>query len=75
MKIQKDIDKVIQNLKDAGIDSESIITFMPLWQNGNDTEILNILSRHRCSLLENLHAYQERIDCLDYLMYQIRNVE
>ena len=34
-----------------------------------------LLARHRCLLLERCHAEQRRIDCLDYLIYQLEYSE
>ena len=33
---------------------------------------LRLLNQHRRLLLDAMHREQKRIDCLDYLLYQIR---
>ncbi len=61
-------DKIIQNLKDAGCEESIINTFM----NSHDNKArLHLLEQHRKQLLDNVHKYQKRIDCLDFLVYQM----
>lgn len=62
---------VIQNLKDAGCRQDTIDRFMTSLKNGTPKEQLQILSQHRQELLDKVHMEQKRIDCLDYLIYQI----
>ncbi len=62
---------VIQNLKDAGCNEDTIDRFMECMKNGASKEQLRILSQHRRELLDKIHIEQKRIDCLDYLVYQI----
>ncbi|HJA92176.1 MAG TPA: hypothetical protein H9717_03505 [Candidatus Eisenbergiella merdipullorum] len=63
---------VLQNLKDAGCDQETIDRFMECLKKGTLKEQLQILSRHRNDLLDKVHIEQKRIDCLDYLVYQLQ---
>lgn len=63
---------IIQNLKDAGCDSETIENFMADLQKGKETNGLKRLAAHRKNLLDSLHREQKRIDCLDYLVYQMK---
>lgn len=62
---------VIQNLKDAGCNQDTIDQFVECLEHGTLEEQLRILSQHRSKLLDQLHIVQRRIDCLDYLVYQI----
>lgn len=71
-KKEKNQDAVIQNLKDAGCESETIENFMDYEKEGEVTKELELLSCHRKCLLENLHICQKQIDCLDYLIYQMK---
>ncbi len=61
-------DKIIQNLKDAGCEKSTIDAFMT---STGDKARLQLLERHRKQLLDNVHKYQKRIDCLDFLIYQM----
>lgn len=63
---------IIQNLKDAGCDSETIEQFMADLQKGKEANSLKRLAVHRKNLLDSLHREQKCIDCLDYLVYQMR---
>ena len=62
---------VIQNLEDAGCDKDTIACFMAHYGAGEVKQELKVLSRHRKALLDGLHICQKRIDCLDYLTWQI----
>lgn len=63
---------IIQNLKDAGCDSETIEKFMADLQKGKEANGLKRLADHRRNLLDSLHREQKCIDCLDYLVYQMK---
>lgn len=62
---------VIQNLEDAGCDSKTIEEFLSLNAEGKTKEQLNLLARQRRQLLDRVHKEEKRIDCLDYLTYQL----
>lgn len=62
---------LLDNLEDAGCDPELAQRFLVLERSGQYQEQLNLLSGRRRHLLECLHREQRRIDCLDYLVYQI----
>lgn len=67
-----DVDAVEQNLRDAGCSDEFVITFMQVWGTGTVQEQLRLLSRQRSVLLDSVHAAQKKLDCLDYLRYQLQ---
>lgn len=64
-------DAVIQNLEDAGCDPETVAQFMELGMAGNRQNQLKLLEQHRKHLLEKVHKNEKRIDCLDYLVFQM----
>ena len=68
-------DSVIQNLKDAGCDSETVAQFMELGMEGNRQNQLKLLEQHRKRLLKKVHKNEKRIDCLDYLVFQMNKEE
>ena len=35
-------------------------------------ELIQMLRCQRCHLMEKLHREQQKVDCLDYLIYQIK---
>ena len=63
---------VVKNLQDAGCTPELIDKFLICHDSGRTQDSLRVLALHRASLLEDLHASQFKLDCLDYLIYQIR---
>ena len=63
-------ESVIQNLRDAGCSQTTISRFMECLKNGAEKEELQILSRHRKTLLDRIHREERKIDCLDYLVDQ-----
>ena len=72
MKAYRCEDDIIQNLKDAGCDEATIRTFLDNLQRGKQATGIQLLQKHRRSLLDNLHQDQKQIDCLDYLLYMMQ---
>ncbi len=68
---KKDVEAVKQNLRDAGCSEEFIVTFMHVWEAGTSAEQLRLLACQRCRLLDHVHEEQRKLDCLDYLRYQL----
>ncbi len=77
---------VIQNLKDAGCTQDIIEYCIACMEQGEKKELLKRLEEHRKSLLRKVHQAkllsgkefcleEKQIDCLDYLVYQIRRCE
>lgn len=64
---------VIQNLEDAGCAPDIIECCIACMEQGKKKELLKRLEEHRTSLLDKVHEEEKHIDCLDYLVYQIRN--
>lgn len=64
--------QIVQNLKDAGCPDDFIQTFMETLAQGKTADGVKLLQKHRRFLLNSTHAWQKRIDCLDYLLYQIK---
>lgn len=65
--------EILQNLKDANCDTDLISKFFSL--EGNLKGQLRLLSIHRKNLLFELHKSQKYIDCLDYLIFNIEQME
>lgn len=65
---------MVQNLKDAGCSTDEISTICRLYDAGQVQEAVRVLRRHRCGLMDNLHESQNRVDCLDYLVYQMEKI-
>lgn len=65
--------QLLRNLKDAGCDEATIKSFFRLQSEGRRQEQYRLLSMHRASLLDKVHVSQKMIDCLDYLVYTMKN--
>lgn len=65
-------EKVRQNLVDAGCSEGFIESYETA---GSCCEQLFQLRQHRKELLRRIHAGQRQLDCLDYLMYQLKRGE
>ena len=63
---------LVQNLKTAGCSAELIARFMSCREAGRTQDSLRVLALHRATLLDEMHANQSKLDCLDYLIRQIR---
>ena len=61
-----------QNLRDAGCEEGCIREFMRDLEQDRMQAGVRLLNQHRRLLLDAMHREQKRIDCLDYLLYQIR---
>ena len=66
---------VIQNLRDAGCDEKAIAAYLDCIMNGRETERLRLLKKQRSLLLDAVHREERKIDCLDYLMYQMQKAK
>ena len=60
---------IVRNLEDAGCDQDT--DYVEHLRIGNQKDQLRLLEKHRNLLLERVHKEEKRIDCLDYLVYQI----
>lgn len=54
------------------MDKNTIKQFMCLEEQHKMTEQLRILAKHREKLLNIYHEYQRKLDCLDFLIFNIR---
>ena len=65
-------ENIIQNLKDAGCSKSQIEEFMDYAGKHERNSELKLLRQQRDFLLDGLHEKQRMIECLDYLVYQIK---
>ena len=63
---------VIENLRDMGLDDEMTAKCLMLIEEKRYTEFEKLMKTYRQSLLDSVHKYNERIDCLDFLTYKLR---
>ena len=64
---------LLRNLKDAGCGEADIEWYFKLREEGKEREQFRFLSVHRVKLLDQVHESQEKLDCLDYLIYSMKN--
>ena len=67
-----DIRFLKQALQDAGCDDQLIGECEKIAETRPSAELLKPLCHYRATLLDRLHESQEQIDCLDFLLYRIR---
>lgn len=60
------------NLCDAGCDDKAVTRCVDCARDGAWEELLSLLAGQRAALLRAMRTSQRQIDCLDYLVYQIR---
>ena len=63
---------MIENLRDMGLDDEMTEKCLMLIGEKRYAELEKLLKAYRQTLLESVHKYNERIDCLDFLTYTLR---
>ena len=61
-----------QGLLDAGCDAVLIQGYLEAARSGDRRKCLLLLERRRRALLDEIHGGQKRLDCLDYLRYQLK---
>ena len=64
---------LLQNLEDAGCSAEFIQKYLEISDSGGTSVRLRLLESQRKELLGQLHAQQRKLDCLDYLIYSMKN--
>ena len=62
---------LLRNLKDAGCDTAMTEQFLAYEREKKTQAQRRLLLRQRNSLLRAVHENQERIDCLDFLLYSV----
>lgn len=65
-------ERIKQNLEDAGCETQTIETFLKYRENETLQKQILFLKCQRCGVLEELHQFQKKIDCLDYLIYILK---
>lgn len=74
-KKKENLEDLVQNLKEAGCDGETIEQYVSCCGCGDAKGKEKLLLGRRRELLEDMHECQRKIDCLDYLRYQEKKTE
>ncbi len=61
-----------QNLLDTGCGAERAKQYEKLAEDGKWSKLLRELSEQKKHLLSSLHESEKQIDCLDFLVYEIK---
>ena len=61
-----------ENLRDMGLDDETPAKCLTLIKEKRYTELEKLLKVYRQTLLDSVHKYNDRIDCLDYFTYTLK---
>ena len=70
--VNKTIEELKQNMKDAGCTTGEINRFIPIWQSGNKSESIKLLSKQRKVLLQSIHKDQAELEFLEGLLTAAR---
>ena len=62
---------IVDNLRDAGCSEELIEQYASA---ASGCARICLLTQYRRELLGNIHSEQKKLECLDYLIYQLRSV-
>ena len=61
-----------QTLADSDFPPEARDKFLDIYDSGNISALLPLLSAHRGKILNQIHQQERSLDCLDYLIYQLK---
>lgn len=62
---------IVDNLRDAGCSEELIEQYASV---ASGCARICLLKQYRRKLLDSIHSEQKKLECLDYLIYQLRSV-
>ena len=65
--------QIIGNLEDAGCGAALTEQFEALRAKGDRKGQMRLLNWYRRLLPDEIHVGQKKLDCLDYLIYEIKN--
>lgn len=61
-----------ENLRDMGLSDDNIVKCLQMVESGQYQALDRFLKSYRQNLLDSVHKYNDRIDCLDYFTYTLR---
>ena len=73
-KMEKELETILTNMKDAGCEEKTLKTAELLFTEHDADAMNRLLRRCRCSLIEELHEGQRKVDRLDYLIRQTEKI-
>ena len=70
--MEMELKAMFDNLADVGCTKHDAEIAGELYKNGQADELIRFLKKCRCSLMDEMHESQRKVDCMDFL---IRRVE
>ncbi len=70
-----DAEQIAENLRAAGCGEEFIAEFQRIMAQGTARERERMLETQRRCILGKLHDEQKKLECIDFLRYQLRRRE
>jgi hypothetical protein len=65
---------LLRTLKDVSCNDQCILEVMELYEKKEWKELILLLKKHRCLLMDSLHEKQKEVDTLDYLIYKMKYI-
>ena len=66
--MEMELKEILENLADAGCTTRDAKIAGELYKNGQEEELIRFLKKCRCSLMEEMHESQRRVDRMDFLI-------
>ncbi|MCR5208907.1 MAG: hypothetical protein K6C99_01705 [Lachnospiraceae bacterium] len=63
-----ELKEMVENLADAGCTRHDVMIAEELYKNGQADELIRFLRKCRCSLMEEMHESQRKVDRMDFLI-------
>ena len=72
--MDKRLEQILTNLKDAGCNDTDLDKAEKLYQTGDMSALILHFRKCRCALMDDLHESQRKVDRLDYLIRETSKV-
>ena len=66
--MEMELKAMLENLADAGCTKHDAEIAEELYKNGQADELILFLKKCRCSLMDEMHESQRKVDRMDYLI-------
>ena len=66
--MELELQAMLDNLADAGCTKHDAEIAGELYKNGQLDELIRLLKKCRCSLMDEMHESQRKVDRMDYLI-------
>ncbi len=66
--MEVELKEMVENLADAGCTRHDVMIAEELYKNGQADELIRFLRKCRCSLMEEMHESQRKVDRMDFLI-------